>query len=102
VPHVRRGLALLPNTQIINGYGPTENTTFTCCYRIPRQLDDDLISIPIGQPIANTQIYILDSALHPVPIGVAGEIYIGGDGLARGYLNRYWRRRFSAWVFEST
>jgi thioesterase domain-containing protein/acyl carrier protein len=88
VPHVRRGLALLPNTEIINGYGPTESTTFTCCYRIPRQLDDNLTSIPIGRPIANTEIYILDSHRKPVPIGVAGEIYIGGDGLARGYLNR--------------
>ncbi len=88
LPHVRKGLAQLPNTLIINGYGPTESTTFACCYRIPRQLDDNLPSIPIGKPIANTEIYILDSHLNPVPIGVAGELHIGGDGLARGYLNR--------------
>ena len=88
VPHVRKGLAQLPNTEIINGYGPTESTTFTCCYRIPRQLDDNLSSIPIGKPIGNTQVYILDSNLNPVPIGVPGELHIGGDGLARGYLNR--------------
>jgi acyl-coenzyme A synthetase/AMP-(fatty) acid ligase/acyl carrier protein len=88
VSHVRKGLDLLPDVQIINGYGPTESTTFTCCYRIPRPIDDHLLSIPIGKPIGNTQVYILDSYLNPVPMGVTGEIYIGGDGLARGYLNR--------------
>jgi acyl-coenzyme A synthetase/AMP-(fatty) acid ligase len=87
VPHVRKGLAELPSTEIINGYGPTENTTFTCCYRIPRELDEFLSSIPIGRPIGNTQVYILDPYLSPVPIGVAGELHVGGDGLARGYLN---------------
>lgn len=86
--HIRRAQELLPNTQLINGYGPTESTTFTCCYRIPRELDDRLTSIPIGRPIANTQIYILDTQLQPMPVGVSGELYIGGDGLARGYLNR--------------
>jgi acyl-coenzyme A synthetase/AMP-(fatty) acid ligase/acyl carrier protein len=88
VPHVKKGLAELLNTEIINGYGPTESTTFTCCYRIPRQLDDNLTSIPIGKPIGNTQVYLLDPHLNPVPIGVAGGIYIGGMGVARGYLNR--------------
>jgi amino acid adenylation domain-containing protein len=88
VAHVRKALALLPNTEIINGYGPTESTTFTCCYSIPRELDDNLDSIPIGRPIGNTQVYILGADLTPVPIGVPGELYIGGDGLARGYLNR--------------
>ena len=88
VPHVRKALEQLSNTQIINGYGPTESTTFTCCYPIPRTLGDDVTSIPLGRPIANTEIYILDDHLNLVPIGVAGELYIGGDGLARGYLNR--------------
>jgi amino acid adenylation domain-containing protein len=88
VPHVRKALALLPATEIINGYGPTESTTFTCCYRIPRELDDGLSSIPIGRPIGNTQVYILDPYLNPVPIGVTGDLHIGGDGLARGYFNR--------------
>jgi aspartate racemase len=89
VTHVMRGLALLPNTQIINGYGPTESTTFTCCYPIPRDLiDQPVTSIPIGRPIGNTQVYILDQHRNPVPFGVTGELYIGGDGLARGYLNR--------------
>ena len=73
--------------KIINGYGPTETTTFASTHNILAIINDN-ISIPIGRPIANTQIYILDSHLQPVPIGVAGEIYIGGAGVARGYLNR--------------
>ena len=85
--HVRKGLEQLPQTQLINGYGPTESTTFACCYRIPRRLDAHLRSIPIGKPIGNTRVYVLDSDLNPVPIGMAGELYIGGDGLALGYLN---------------
>jgi amino acid adenylation domain-containing protein len=88
VPHIRQALEHLPSTQLINGYGPTENTTFTCCYPIPRQLPEGFNSIPIGRPIGNTQVYVLDSHMEPVPVGVPGELYIGGDGLARGYLNR--------------
>src|SRR5439155_647421 len=87
VPHVARALAKLGRTHLINGYGPTENTTFTCCHRIsPPQPGDR--SIPIGRPVAHTQVYILDRHLQPVPIGVPGELYAGGDGLARNYLNR--------------
>jgi amino acid adenylation domain-containing protein len=78
----------LPETQLINGYGPTENTTFTCCYRIPRPLEDRITSVPIGRPIANTLVYILDAHSQPVPIGVLGELHVGGDGLAREYINR--------------
>nr|WP_081431391.1 non-ribosomal peptide synthetase [Moorena bouillonii] len=88
VAHVQKALETLPLTTIINGYGPTESTTFTCYYPISRQLETTIESIPIGQPIANTQIYILDSHLQLVPIGVPGELHIGGAGLARGYLNR--------------
>jgi aspartate racemase len=88
VVHIRRALEKLPGTQLINGYGPTESTTFTCCHPIPRQLGENVRSIPIGRPIGNTQVYILDRHLHPVPIGVPGELYIGGAGVARGYLNR--------------
>jgi amino acid adenylation domain-containing protein len=87
VPQVRKVLAQLPDCQLINGYGPTENTTFTCCYRIP-STESGVNSIPIGRPISNTQVYILDADLQPVPVGVVGELYIGGDGLARGYLHR--------------
>jgi amino acid adenylation domain-containing protein/non-ribosomal peptide synthase protein (TIGR01720 family) len=87
LPHVRRALDRLPG-QIINGYGPTENTTFTCCYRIPEALKESLASVPIGPPIANTEAYVLDREMRPVPIGVFGELLVGGDGLARGYTKR--------------
>ena len=87
VPHVQQALAQLDTCTVINGYGPTENTTFTCCYAVP---DTSVLgqSIPIGRPIANTEIYVLDPQMQPVPIGVSGELFIGGDGLATGYLNR--------------
>lgn len=84
---VRKALERLPGCRIINGYGPTENTTFTCCHRITVE-SLQRSSIPIGRPISNTTVYILDERLQPVPIGVPGELYTGGDGLARGYLNR--------------
>ena len=83
VPHIRPAVEQLPQTQLLNGYGPTENTTFTCCYTIPAELDDSVSSIPIGPPIANTKVHILDEQMEPVPLGVAGERYIAGDGLAR-------------------
>ena len=88
VEHVRRGLALLPDTRIINGYGPTECTTFTCCHPVARDLAAATVSIPIGRPIANTQVHVLDRGREPVPAGVSGELWIGGAGLARGYAGR--------------
>ncbi|MEH2321839.1 MAG: non-ribosomal peptide synthetase [Nostoc sp.] len=87
VPHVQKFLQTVENCQLINGYGPTENTTFTCYHPITAPLQPG-VSIPIGRPIANTQVYILDNNLQPVSIGEVGELYIGGDGLARDYLNR--------------
>jgi amino acid adenylation domain-containing protein len=84
--HVRRALEKLPRTTIINGYGPTENTTFTCCHTM-RPGDAVPDSVPIGRPIANTFVYILDDKLDPVGQGETGELYAGGDGVARGYLN---------------
>jgi len=88
IAHVRRAQAALPDTQLINGYGPTESTTFACCHPIPNPLPDHLRSIPIGRPISNTRVYVLDASLSPVPVGVPGELYIGGDGLAQGYLGQ--------------
>ncbi|KQZ29430.1 non-ribosomal peptide synthetase [Duganella sp. Root1480D1] len=73
--------------RLINGYGPTEGTTFTTTYDIG-ELAAGARSIPIGRPIGNTQVYILDALLQPVPVGVVGELYIGGAGVARGYLNQ--------------
>ncbi len=85
--HVKKALALLDRCQLINGYGPTENTTFTACYTIPVSYGGQR-SIPIGRPISNTQCYVLDERLQPVPVGIPGELYAGGDGLALGYLNQ--------------
>ncbi|MFW9264014.1 non-ribosomal peptide synthase/polyketide synthase [Nostoc sp. CALU 546] len=73
--------------RLLHVYGPTENTTFSSWYLV-QDVPEGATTIPIGQPISNTQIYLLDSQLQPVGIGVPGEIYIGGDGLAREYLNR--------------
>ncbi|MEG4407807.1 amino acid adenylation domain-containing protein [Microcoleus sp. MON2_D5] len=73
--------------KLVNNYGPTENTVVTTSGYIPATEQTD-IAPTIGRPIANTQIYILDKYLQPVPMGVVGELYIGGNGLARGYLNR--------------
>lgn len=69
----------------LNGYGPTESTTFTCVYTISKEIA--CANVPIGKPIAGRTCYVLDSNKYPVPIGVVGELYIGGAGLARGYLN---------------
>jgi amino acid adenylation domain-containing protein len=85
--HVRKAIDALPGCTLINGYGPTEGTTFTCCHTISRE-DAQRSSIPIGKPIANTQVYLLDSNNETVPVGEAGELCIAGDGLARGYLNQ--------------
>jgi amino acid adenylation domain-containing protein len=86
-PHIRAALEGLDQCQIINGYGPTENTTFSATYTIPRDFDGQH-SVPIGRPIANSHCYVLDEQLQLVPIGIPGELYVGGDGLALGYLNQ--------------
>ena len=84
--HVRQVLDNIPDGCLINGYGPTENTTFTCCHsmRVGDRIPD---SVPIGRPISNTRVYILDAARQPVLPGEPGELYAAGDGVARGYLN---------------
>ena len=87
--HVRKFLDEGNATVLINGYGPTESTTFTCCYTIPKQLNNNLRSIPIGRPISNTLVFILDKNLRIVPTGIPGELYVGGAGLARGYTNQH-------------
>ena len=76
-----------PETRFFNEYGPTETVVGCCVYEAP--LGVDLAgAVPIGRPIANTRLYVLDGRLQPVPLGVAGELYIAGEGVSRGYLNR--------------
>src|ERR1043166_3114048 len=77
VPHVKKVFAGLPNCRFINCYGPTENTTFTTCYPV-NDLTKVNGSVPIGFPISNTSLYVLDRHSNPVPVGVPGELYIGG------------------------
>ncbi len=77
------------NCQIVNHYGPTETTIGVLTYLVPSEsMGHQSETVPLGCAIANTQVYILDHHLRPVPIGVPGELYIGGDSLARGYLNQ--------------
>ncbi len=77
-------LAEAPPERLLNGYGPTESTTFAATYSIGN-LEPGMRNVPIGRPIANTRLHILDRGLGPVPLGAAGRLYIGGDGLGRGY-----------------
>ncbi|MBD2786221.1 amino acid adenylation domain-containing protein [Xenorhabdus sp. DI] len=87
-PHViAQVLRNNPPQQLLNAYGPTEGTTFTTTYQI-ETLAAGTTHIPIGRPIANTRVYLLDEQGQPVPLGRVGEIYVGGDGVACGYLNR--------------
>jgi amino acid adenylation domain-containing protein len=84
---VSRAMRALPDVRLINGYGPTEATTFSCCFDVTAGAQFDA-SVPIGRPLANTTAYVLDRELQPVPVGVPGELHVGGDGVAIGYLNR--------------
>ncbi|WJG11190.1 amino acid adenylation domain-containing protein [Aliiglaciecola sp. LCG003] len=84
---VNRVFDHFPDMTIINGYGPTENTTFTCCHRMTKQ-NRPISSIPIGTPISGTSIHILDTRLMIVPDGEVGELYTSGLGVALGYVNQ--------------
>ncbi|MQY12850.1 Linear gramicidin synthase subunit B [Streptomyces sp. RB5] len=84
--HVDKALGALPGVRLVNGYGPTENTTFTCCHVMTGHLDSD--TVPIGVPVTGTRVYVLDEHGEPVPDGEPGELYAGGDGVALGYLNQ--------------
>lgn len=85
--HVNDALNVLGRDKLIHVYGPTESTVFATYYNI-NEVDENAITVPIGKPLSNTQVYILDKDDKIQPIGVAGELCIGGDGLVKGYLNR--------------
>jgi len=85
VPHAEKALRTLKNCRLVNGYGPTENTTFSCCHTIVT-IPERGGSIPIGRPVAGTECHVLDEHQRAVPRGEPGELYVGGDGLAAGYL----------------
>ncbi|MDB6053095.1 MAG: Glutamate-semialdehyde aminotransferase, partial [Verrucomicrobiales bacterium] len=84
---VRRVKEKLPNCRMVNCYGPTECATIATCHIIPDGDQSSQRSVPIGKPISNTRVYVLNSALDPVQEGVTGELFLGGPGLARGYLH---------------
>lgn len=84
--YVNKVLEHIPGITVINGYGPTENTTFTCCHVMTTRNKPDG-SVPIGRPITGTRVHVLDDLRKPVSAGVAGELYASGDGVALGYLN---------------
>lgn len=83
----QRVLQCGPPARLLNGYGPTESTTFATWFEI-KNVSENTASIPIGRPLSNTTCFILDANQQPVPVGVPGELHLGGDGLAQGYFNR--------------
>jgi len=84
---VQKFLQLYPDCRLINGYGPTENGTFSTCGEL-REMSADASTVPIGRAIANSTAFVLDHEMQPVPMGESGEIYLGGSGLAHGYWNQ--------------
>ncbi|HET9365049.1 MAG TPA: condensation domain-containing protein, partial [Candidatus Angelobacter sp.] len=86
--HIRRVKEELPGLRVVNGYGPSECTVFSSCYVVPEELPETMISLPIGKPIGDRRMYVLDAGMRAVPVGVVGEGYIGGPSVARGYLRR--------------
>ena len=86
VPHVRSALQTIGKDKLIHVYGPTESTIFATYYNI-NSIDCNATTIPIGKPVSNTRLYILDKHGNLQPSGVAGELYISGDGVALGSYN---------------
>lgn len=86
-PHCRDLAARWPHLRLVNGYGPVEAICLVTAHQV-RDLPADAVSVPIGEPLARTTVLVLDDAMRPAPVGVAGEIYLGGESLARGYLGQ--------------
>lgn len=87
IPHIRRAQQALPGMRIVNGYGPSECTVFATSYELPNPLPAGLRSVPIGRPVGDRLVHLLDGAMRRVPVGVPGEICIGGPAVAHGYLD---------------
>ena len=85
--HKRALRRLGPNTRLINSYGLTETTIDSSCFEGDADMLPDAALVPIGRPFANVRLYVLDGRMQPVPVGVPGDLYIGGDGISRGYVN---------------
>jgi amino acid adenylation domain-containing protein len=103
VPHVERLLDMRPSLRLVNGYSPVESTIFTVCHQVSPS-DTEGSSIPVGKPLRNKQVHVLDERLNPVPVGVVAELYMAGVGLARGYLGQpgLTASRFVANPFDGT
>ncbi|HLL48448.1 MAG TPA: amino acid adenylation domain-containing protein, partial [Longimicrobiaceae bacterium] len=84
--HVRRALEAFPELRLVDGYGPSECTVFAACHVVPHGWDGH--AVPIGRPVGDRRVHVLDASLEPVPVGVPGELCVGGPGVARGYLGR--------------
>ena len=85
--HIAKVISACPKVQIINCYGPTENGSYSTCYQVSGNEKDGII--PIGKPISNSTCYVVSKTGTLQPIGVPGELWVGGDGIARGYINNY-------------
>jgi amino acid adenylation domain-containing protein len=84
--HARRALEAYPGLRLVNGYGPSETTVFATCWPVPAGFGG--ASVPIGRPVGDRRVHVLDASLTPAPIGVPGELFVGGPGVARGYRGR--------------